>query len=188
MSSDSSKSKTNGEEQRLNRVTDSLRDDAYSKFGASKVPWSPFWAILYAIVSFGLITQLIVPVALYGLLLIGGRTSIQATALVENSIPVQFVYVLCAEALTFGAVWWFVRRHGGRLRVIGWRRIRWTDPAVTLIAYAVYFISVAILFAVVKHVVPSFNTQQKQQLGFNHVSSAGNLILTFFRVYSTTLN
>jgi len=146
---------------------------------ANGVSWSPFLAIIYALVSFGLITQLAVPAALYSALVVTGKTSQQALAMLQHSIAWQFVYVLLAEGIMFGAVWWFLKKHKKGLRTIGWRRLRWSDGVVTLCGFAVYFVTYAILLAIATHYIPSFNAGQKQELGFDNVAGTGNLLLTF---------
>jgi len=146
---------------------------------AAQINWNPYAAIVYALVSFGFITQLLVPVILYGGLLFTGQMSQQALNTLQSSIVWQFVYVLLAETVMFWAVWWFVRRCKRSLRAIGWRRIRWSDVLVMLASFAVYFVAYAVLLAVATHFIPSLNAGQKQELGFDNVGGTRNLLLTF---------
>ncbi len=143
------------------------------------ISWSPLLAIVYALVSFGLMTQLVVPVIIYSALVVNGKTTHQALDMLQNSIIWQFVYVLLAEGVMFGAVWWFLKKHKRRLRIIGWRGLRWSDPIATLGGFAVYFVAYAALLVVATHYIPSFNADQKQELGFDNVAGVGNLLLTF---------
>lgn len=148
------------------------------KSAYAKVPWSPWAAVLYAVAVY-FVAQILasVIVVLYPRFL--GWTSVQATDWLNNSIVAQFWYVLFAEALTFGAIWWFVRMRKSSLRAIGWKRMRWSDPLSTLAGFAAYFVLYAALLAVATHLFPSLNVNQKQELGFSSASGGGNLLLTF---------
>ena len=70
------------------------------------------------------------------------------------------------EALTFGAIWWFMHRRKTGLRSIGWRRLRVSDPLYTIAGFAAYFIGYTVLLAIATHIFPSINVNQRQQLGF----------------------
>ena len=96
-----------------------------------------------------------------------------------HNVVGQFVYILFAEVLTFGAIWWFVRRKKSSMRAIGWRWPRWQDPVYTLAGYAAYFVLFLVLLMAAKALVPSLNLDQKQELGFDSVVGNTNLVLTF---------
>jgi len=142
------------------------------------VPWSPAAAVLYAVVVY-FAAQLVASalVIIYPHLRGWGKTA--GETWLTSSVIAQFWYVLFAEALTFGAIWWFVRRRGSRLQVIGWRRLRGWDVAYALTGFALYFIGYALLLAMLTHLVPALNVSQKQDLGFQNVSGGGSLLLTF---------
>jgi membrane protease YdiL (CAAX protease family) len=97
----------------------------------------------------------------------------------DHSIVAQFLFVLVADTLTFGGLWWYMRLRKATWRSIGWRWIRWKDPLYTLGGYLVYFLAYAILLALATNAFPSLNVQQKQDLGFSDVAGMGNMLLTF---------
>ena len=145
----------------------------------SKVPWGPLAAVLYALGVF-VVAQLLAPIVLIIYPHLRGWDTATANAWLDGSIVAQFGYVLCAEVLTFGAVWWFLNGRGASLRAIGWRRPRWTDPLHTLAGLVVYFATYAVILALVTHLFPSLNVNQKQELGFdNPTTSRMALLLTF---------
>lgn len=143
------------------------------------INWSPVLALVYALVAFGLVTQLVAPVILYSVLVASGQSTQQAVHSLQNGIVWQFMYVVLAEGALFGAIWWFLRKHKRSLRTIGWRRPRWSDLLATLAGFAVYFIGYVVLVTLVSRYVHSFNANQKQELGFDDVAGSYNLLLTF---------
>jgi len=142
------------------------------------VPWSPWAAVLYAILIFFAAQVLASMVVVLAPRLLGWNAS-RIDHWVNNSVVSQFWFVLMAEALTFYAIWWFVKRRGSTLRAIGWRGVRGWDAVSALSGFAVYFVGYAVLLGVATHLFPSINVDQKQQLGFSDVSGGGSLILTF---------
>ncbi|HEY4160958.1 MAG TPA: type II CAAX endopeptidase family protein [Candidatus Saccharimonadales bacterium] len=143
-----------------------------------KVPWGPWTAVLYAAAVY-FVAQIAASlmIAIYPRL--KGWSGAQAQSWLSNSVLAQFWFVLFAEALTFGAIWWFVRTRHARLRSIGWRKPRWWDPVYTLAGFAVYIVAYLALVSIAQKLFPSLNVNQKQDLGFQNPSGAGNLTLTF---------
>jgi membrane protease YdiL (CAAX protease family) len=173
MSNDSSKPELASSE--INDPTHGERASQPPKF---KVPWSPWAAVLYAVLIYFL-AQIIAGsiVALYPH--IKGWNSNESGNWLDNSVVAQFWYVLFAEALTFGAIWWFIRIRKTGLRSIGWRKLRLYDPIFTLVGFAVYFVGYTVLLGIATHLFPSINVTQKQQLGFQNASGGLDLFLTF---------
>lgn len=159
-------------------ATDTQLHEPVTQNVKSRVPWSPWVAVVYAILVY-FAAQFAAGLALYTYPLLRGWSNARASDWLSGSTWAQFWYVLLAEALTFGAIWWFIRRRKSSLKAIGWKRIRLSDPVITLAGFAVYFIGYAVLLAVVTHLFPSLNVDQKQELGFDNVSGDTNLVLTF---------
>lgn len=146
---------------------------------AKRVPWGPWVAVLYAIaVYFAAQVLASLIIAMYPRF--SGWNHSSAVNWLDNSVVAQFWYVFFAEALTFGAIWWFIRHRKGNLRSIGWTRFRAWFPIATFAGFAVYFIGYAIALAIVTHIFPTLNVNQKQQLGFQNASGSTDLTLAFF--------
>jgi len=156
--------------------TRSGKDGSTSKI--TGVPWNPWVAVVYAVVIY-FVAQILAETIISIYPDTRGWTTKAANDWINNSVIAQFWYVLLAEALTFGAVWWFIRACKGKLKNIGWRKLRITDPLFTLSGFAAYFIGYSILLAVATHLFPSINVNQKQQLGFQDASGTKDLIFTF---------
>jgi len=103
----------------------------------------------------------------------------QATNWLNNSVGAQFAYILIAEALAVGAIYWFLRRRRLGLSVIGLRRPKLSDPVYGLIALPVYFFFLLAVVGIISRYVPGLNINQQQQIGFNDVHGAVQLSLTF---------
>jgi membrane protease YdiL (CAAX protease family) len=143
-----------------------------------RVPWSPWIAVLYAVAVYfaaQILASLLVVVYPRAL----GWSKPTITSWLNNSVVAQFWYVLLAEAITFGAIWWFVQWRHTSLRSIGWRGIRWWDIVVTLAGFAAYFVGYVLLLSIARQLFPSLNINQKQQLGFQNVTGSFDTILTF---------
>jgi membrane protease YdiL (CAAX protease family) len=143
-----------------------------------KVPWGAWAAVVYATVVY-FAAQFFASLFIIIYPHLHHWNKAVAQNWLDTSVYAQFWYVLAAEVLTFGAIWWFVRRRKGSLRTIGWRRLRFTDVAYALAGFALYFIGYVIVLSVVSHLVPSLNVNQKQELGFQDTSGDINLLLTF---------
>lgn len=144
----------------------------------ASVPWRPWTAVIYAIGVF-FVAQFVATLLISIYPRLRGWNGGAGVDWLTNSVIAQFWFVLFAEMLTFGAIWWFMHRRKAGLRSIGWRYPRWWDSVAALAGFAVYFIGYAILLAIVTHLLPSLNVNQKQQLGFQNASGGFDLILTF---------
>lgn len=155
-------------------------EPAQKQQAAKGVPWGPWVAVLYAVAVF-LIAQVVAGLVVYvGLRAFFPNRTINAiNNLLNNSVTVQFFYVLLAEALTFGAVWWFMRRRHASLQLIGWRRLRPQDVVAAFAGLFVYFVLYSVILSVAMHLFSGINTSQKQQLGFTGAHGGLELTLTF---------
>jgi membrane protease YdiL (CAAX protease family) len=142
------------------------------------VPWSPGASVIYTLVVF-FTAQLIgsMVVILYPHLV--GWDNKRANEWLDTSVIAQFLFVLCAEALTFGAIVWFIRRRGASLKDIGWRKPQWLHILYAFGGFAVYFIGYGLLLAMVSKAFPGFNANQKQDVGFENAITPFSLGLTF---------
>lgn len=143
-----------------------------------RVPWGPWAAILVAVVVyFAAQIMAAIVVSLYPRFM--GWTGSQGVDWLNSSVFAQFFYVLVAEALTFGAIWWFIWRRKASLTSIGWRKFKAKDVVFALAGFGVYFLVYAILLSIVTGLVPSLNVNQPQDTGFQNAAGSLPLILTF---------
>lgn len=143
-----------------------------------RAPWGPLTAIFYAVFVY-FAAQIAASLILVGYSYVRGWGHAQRESWLTNTVTAQFWYVLLAEALTVGAVWWLLRQYKTSLRRIGWRRLRWSDGGMALGGYIVYFLVYAVVLSVAMHLLPGLNVNQKQELGFDNPTGTINLILTF---------
>lgn len=98
---------------------------------------------------------------------------------INNSIAAQFFFVLLAEGLAALFTIWLVRRRGLNLGAIGLgRRPRIMDARLAVLG----FLSVYALLVIANLIIGIFSPQinnQKQNLGFNNISTGSQNILAF---------
>lgn len=85
---------------------------------------------------------------------------------------------ICAIALTAG-VPWLIGKHATDRRELGvWRLISWKDIRLTVPAVIVYVLIDALLLSVVSH-INGFNPDQAQDIGFSHLVNKYEFFLAF---------
>lgn len=101
---------------------------------------------------------------------------------IYQSTAAQFIFILIAEALVVAAVVWLVRRRGLGLASIGLgRRPQWKDLTYAAAVFIVFFIFLAVLFAVLQALVPEIQSklEEPQEIGFEGIKSRLDMILAF---------
>lgn len=148
-----------------------------SALPTSKVPWGPWAGIVYAVLVF-FASQFLVALILYTIADLRGLKG-DAAADWLATVPLQFIFILCAEALTFGAILWFLRYRRTSPKLIGLTKFRWMHVVWALCGFAVYFVAYVALYYFVTKFVPSIDVNQEQDIGFKDVTGAVPLALTF---------
>lgn len=146
--------------------------------GSKKVPWSGWTAVVYAVVVY-FAAQLAAGLIVVQYPRLKHWDTAAAQHWLTTSVPAQFWYVLLAEALTFGAIVWFVRKRRTGLRAIGWRWPIGKDAVYALIGFGIYFVANAVALSVASGLVPGLNLGQQQDTGFQSATGMFNLWLTF---------
>lgn len=103
----------------------------------------------------------------------------QAADWLNNSVGAQFAFILLAEAITVGAVYYFLKLYKLGLPAIGLKRPRWRDLGYGLAAVLPYYVLYLLTVGVVSHFVTGLNVNQQQQIGFTNVHGSTQLALTF---------
>jgi len=143
----------------------------------TSVPWNPWWGVAFVLLVFyaaQLAAGLLVWI--YPLL---HRWSGARTTDWLNTVPAQFVFILIAETLTIGAIYWFLKKRGLKLSFIGLKRPRWRDAGYALMAVPAYYLLYILTVGVASSLDKSLNINQQQQIGFNDVHGAAALTMTF---------
>lgn len=152
--------------------------DVSSSSQQPKARWNPILGVfLGAVIFFGaqIISELVLSYYRYP----RHWTSQQLLNWLNNAISAQFMFILIAEFLVVLGVYLFVHRYKDGLRTIGLRRPRWSDLLYGVAGVPVYLVMYLVAVAIISYLVPALNVNEKQQLGFNNVRGAEELILTF---------
>ncbi len=140
--------------------------------------WDPWFSVLSVLLIYFL-AQAIAWAVIYIYPLARGWSELKGTSWLSNSAIAQFLYFFLATGLTLGAMYGYVRLFRIKLATIGLRRPRWSDLLYGLIAVPFYFILYLLSVALISHLFPGFDVNQKQQLGFDTVHGSVQLALTF---------
>lgn len=143
-----------------------------------KLPWGPFAAILMVLFGF-----LVVPVVASVLVAVIPGLFVKDSVAVDewllNSPTANFLYVLLAEALSIGALVWFIAYKKVSFRkVVALRAWRLRDVGYALLAWLVYMALFVIVLGVLQQFIP-IDTDQQQDLGFQKGIGGLGLAMAF---------
>lgn len=113
-------------------------------------------------------------------LLAGGSAGPPPTGLFADKTLLQFGYILLAEGLMLACLVWLFRKRGISRRDIGLTRPRWKDLAYGAGSFIVYISAYVMLLQVVRLLIPGFDANQRQDIGFGDASGLVPLLLVFF--------
>jgi membrane protease YdiL (CAAX protease family) len=142
------------------------------------VPWNPWLGLVFVIFVY-YAAQIVSGILLSVYPGLRRWTQSETLDWLNNSVGAQFVFILIAEALSIGALYYFLKRYKLGFGSIGLKRPRLRDPFLALLAAPVYFLLYGLTVAIVSHFVPGLNVNQSQEIGFDNVHGALALILTF---------
>jgi membrane protease YdiL (CAAX protease family) len=141
-------------------------------------PWRWWLGVVVAVVVF-FGTQTIAGILILLYASAQGWSSAHADDWLSSSVTAQFAYMLVAEVLAAGLVYWFARRYTGGLKALGLRQPRWSDLTWGVLAVVPYFVMLAAVTLAASVLIPGLDVNQKQELGFNDVNGQQQLFLTF---------
>lgn len=144
-----------------------------------QVPWGLFRAITGTIFIY-LISQLLASllISIYPLLM--GWDESQAKQWLANAVIAQFVYVGLTALLTFIFLRFLLLHLKSGFKALGWRQLpSRRDVGYALSGFGAYFVLLWASSSFIGVLVPSLNSGQKQDLGFNTSTHGFALILTF---------
>lgn len=106
-------------------------------------------------------------------------TEEQASRWLADSVPAQFFYTLIAEVTTIFMVLWLIKRIGVLKSRIGLVSPKLRDIGYALITYGMYFLAYLAVIFVAQLLLPSLDTEQKQQIGFESARNDYTILMTF---------
>lgn len=153
------------------------KKDAQDSKTNPSVTWKPILGLVYVILIYAFSQLVGLIILIYPAL--KHWSNKQTTNWVNNSIFAQFWFVLLAEAFTIGAVLLLLKLYKADRKVIGLRKPKLKDPLIGLAAFVPYYVLYIIVLEVVSFFYKGLNVAQKQNIGFNNVHGAAELIVTF---------
>lgn len=160
-------------------MSNASSNDVTAKNGPAipRVPWNPWLGVLYIVVLY-FAAQLIGSIVLMAGVRLTGWPHARAEDWLNNSVTSQFLFILLVEAICIGGVYGFLRLYKVGWSAIGLRRPRGKDPLFGLVAWVVYFLIYLAAVAILSQLIPSLNVNQQQNIGFNNVYGAAEMIMT----------
>lgn len=143
-----------------------------------RIGWGPLSAVLVTLgIYFGTQVFAAVPIGVY--IAIKGYTGEQANNFVNNSILVQFSFLILVGIFSIYFLHIFLK-----IRKISWSQIGIKKPSLNNIflafpVFVVYFACIALVYGLVDTFVKSINTEQEQQIGFEGANGILPLALVF---------
>lgn len=154
------------------------KNNKADKAEISGTNWNPWLGVAFIILVFYM-SQFTAGLGISLYPLIEGWTTSEANEWIRNSVGAQFAYILLAETLAIGLLWQFLKLFRSNFAAIGLVKPRWSDVGYGLLAVPVYYVLYLITIGVVSVLIPSFDIDQVQQIGFENVQGALPLIITF---------
>jgi membrane protease YdiL (CAAX protease family) len=149
-----------------------------TKSKIARIPWNPWLGVLYVILVY-VASQIAAALLISIYPSLRHWTNAEANDWLSNTIAAQFVYILLAESAAIGLIYVFLRRYKAKFPLIGLKRPRWRDLGFGVMAWVPYIIVFIVAIDLVTRYFPSFNVNQQQQIGFNNVQGAGQMIMAF---------
>lgn len=142
------------------------------------VPWRPAPAVLYVLGVF-YASQIIGGILLYLYPTVLGWSAARTSAWITTSVSAQFAYILFAETLSIAAIYWFLKFYNVGFPAIGLSRPRLKYLWYGLAAVPFYYLLYIATVGVASSLISGLDIEQKQQIGFDSVHGAPQLIMTF---------
>lgn len=144
---------------------------------SKRQPWSPPAAIALVLISFAALPRIAeLLLALPPALLLGWDG---VDAWFESPLA-SFLYVLLAETLTIGMLFWFIRKRQASFTksIALSRRPRWLDAGYAATGIFMYLALFVITVVVVRQLFP-INIDQEQAIGFERSTQGWTLLFPF---------
>lgn len=145
---------------------------------AQAVNWGPVAAIFVTLgVYFG--GQILGGIVVTLTPLLSGWTTEQTTDWLKHSITAKFLLVAAIEVISLLLLAVFMRYRKAGFKSLGLIKLRMSDVGSALAGFAAYLpIYIGVLVGL-KGLIPTLDTEQKQQIGFENASTVPELFLVF---------
>lgn len=134
------------------------------------VNWSPLESVSVTLFIY-FVSQLITGLFLYLVPMLFGLTEPRITQWLSKNTFGQFIAVVVMETISVALLLLFLRKRRATLATIGLKgRPAWRDAAYALAGFGAYIVIYTLVITITKKVIPEINLDQKQDIGFEHVS------------------
>jgi membrane protease YdiL (CAAX protease family) len=144
-----------------------------------RLPWHPLLAVVFAVVLYYAASFIASFILVVVFLVAGWDIDRITNELTVPPVPVQFTFYLLVEAFTVGCLVGFLKLYKVSIKAIGFVKPKLIHIGAGLAAYPLYFVVYFILVTLTAVLIPGFNAEQEQQLGFDNVTGVLPLLLTF---------
>jgi len=141
------------------------------------VKWNPWVGVLLVLAIYVLSQVVGLVVLTYPIL--HHFSSASTNNWLNNNIYAQFFYILIVETFTVLAVLKLLKWFKVDRKVIGLRRPKAKDLLYTLASVPVYYVIYIVAVIILSLFIKGLNVSETQNVGFNHVHGAAELIVTF---------
>lgn len=141
------------------------------------VKWTPTAAVVVTVLAF-FVSQVVTALFL-GLIAGSLGWDEKQIELWFLTVTGQFIFVLIAEALTLGVLWWFLKRRKASIRSLGFHRKPIPkDLALIVGGFVVYFVLLIVATSLAGGVF-NVDIEQDQDVGFKAVTTNLDMLMAF---------
>lgn len=162
-----------------------MSDDSSNTSFVTEKPVRPLPGWQIAVMALLAVILLYFAAQVFGAVLVGIFGSMnhwsmdQTNAWLESSVAAQFIFGVVVYGFLLMGVWVLLRLFQWSWTTIGLTKLKIWQIGVGIVAAVPYYILYAVILGIVSHFIPSFNIDQKQNIGFTSVHGFGQLALTF---------
>lgn len=142
-------------------------------------PWFAIFAVIGSYLASIFVSQILLEIFLNFWASAHHETLKQALHWAQNSVSLQFGFMIISYALLLAPLYFLAQHFKVNWSEFGFKRPQPQDPLYALAILPAYYIVLGIIMLSLKALIPAFNLNQQQQIGFNTAHSAPELVMTF---------
>lgn len=144
-----------------------------------KIGYGPIAAVLVMLFAYIFSQVFAASLIAFGSQIFGYDAEEVLTNLGDSALN-QFLFIAIVQATTLYIIWLFLKLRSVKWSAIGLgRRPKGSDVLAALGLFAVYFVVLAVVSAIVTYAIPAIDAEQEQQLGFENATLPYELLLVF---------